>query len=74
MATPPLAFTQPYSMQEKVGEGNLILRDQNISVKTYRFLSFVNNERVVCDHIYFCICYYWYCYRRYLTLYTETSP
>ena len=40
-------------MHKKLGERSLILNDQNISVKIYRFLSFVNNESVVCDYIYF---------------------
>jgi len=40
------------------GERNFILNEHNISGKNFRFISFADNERVVCELIY--IFYYYY--------------
>jgi hypothetical protein len=73
-ATPLPAFTQSKKHAQETRRREFNFEDQNISVKSYRLLSFVNNKCVVCEHIYFYMCYYWYCHQAYLQLYTVSSP
>jgi hypothetical protein len=51
------------NLHQKIEEQNFFLDEQNVS-----WLSFVDNERVVCDHsyvfIYYCCYYYCCCCRR----------